>query len=163
MTNITPPAETTPPLVHCIYSSAATRDFSPEELAALLTKARDYNALHDLTGMLLYSEGSFFQVLEGPQDVVDALYTKIETDKRHDQVTMIISEPIPKRAFGAWTMGFSNVSRGDLAKLEGTNDFFTRARCFAELDAGRAKKLLSAFRDGRWHKTSPALRHKAAA
>jgi hypothetical protein len=60
-------------------------------------------------------------------------------------------------------MGFSNVSREELAKIEGTNDFFSKARCFAELDLGRAKKLLAAFRDGRWHKTASSMRQKAAA
>ena len=140
----------TVPLIHCIYSSAATDEFSPEELEDLLEKARAFNALHDLTGMLLYTEGSFFQVLEGPEDVVTALYARIEKDKRHEKVTKIIVEPIPKRAFAEWTMGFSNVSREELAEIEGTNDFFSKARCFAELAPGRAKKLLAAFHDGRW-------------
>lgn len=153
----------TVPLIHCIYSSAATHHFSPAELEALLKKAREFNALHELTGMLLYAEGSFFQVLEGPEEVIAALYMNIEKDKRHEQVTKIIIEPIHKRSFAEWTMGFSNVSREELAKIEGTNDFFSKARCFAELDAGRAKKLLAAFRDGRWHKTVPSMRQKAAA
>jgi Sensors of blue-light using FAD len=154
---------TTTPLIQYIYSSAATHDFSPAELAALLKKAREFNALHELTGMLLYTEGSFFQVLEGPEEVIAALYAKIERDKRHEQVTKIIVEPIQKRSFAEWTMGFSNVSREELAKIEGTNDFFSKARCFAELDPGRAKKLLTAFRDGRWHKSAPGIRQKVAA
>ncbi len=153
----------TAPLIHCIYSSAATHAFSPEELAELLKKAREFNALNDLTGILLYAEGSFFQVLEGPEEAIAALYAKIENDKRHEQVTKIILEPIHKRSFAEWTMGFSNVSREELAKMEGTNDFFSKARCFADLDSGRAKKLLAAFRDGRWHKTAPSMRQKVAA
>jgi hypothetical protein len=152
----------TPSLIHCIYSSAATHDFGHAELEVLLNKARNFNALNGLTGMLLYSEGSFFQVLEGDEAVVDALYEKIEADGRHEQVTKIVREPIHKRAFAAWTMGFSNVSREDLARMDGCNDFFTKARCFAELDSGRAKKLLAAFRDGRWHKIASGLRQKAA-
>ena len=50
-------------------------------------------------------------------------------------------------------MGFSQVSRKDLALISGTNDFFSGASCFLSLDSGRAKKLLSAFREGRWRKT----------
>ncbi len=153
----------TAPLIHCIYSSAATREFCPAELAELLKKAREFNSLHELTGMLLYSEGSFFQVLEGPEDVVAGLYEKIDSDKRHEQVTKIIVEPIHKRSFSEWTMGFSNISREELASIDGANDFFSKARCFADLDSGRAKKLLAAFRDGRWHKTAPSLQQKVAA
>jgi hypothetical protein len=153
----------TAPLIHYIYSSAATHAFSPAELAELLKKAREFNALHDLTGMLLYTEGSFFQVLEGPVEVIATLYAKIEKDKRHEQITKIIVEPIHKRSFAKWTMGFSNVSREELANIEGTNDFFSKAQCFADLDPGRAKKLLAAFRDGRWNKTAPSMRQKVAA
>jgi EAL domain-containing protein (putative c-di-GMP-specific phosphodiesterase class I) len=32
----------------------------------------------------------------------------------------------------------------------GMNDFFTYASCFGELNQGRAKKLLTAFKEGRW-------------
>jgi len=127
-----------------------SRDFESEELANLLQVARENNAKLGLTGMLLYAEGSFFQVLEGPEDVVDALYAKIERDKRHTHVTMIIREPIPKRYFDAWTMGFYKVSREELAGMSGINDFFGKDRTAISVDAGRAKKLLAAFRDGRW-------------
>jgi hypothetical protein len=47
-------------------------------------------------------------------------------------------------------MGFSNISLNELEKIEGLNDFFHGGSCFAQLDAGRAKKLLAAFGDGRW-------------
>ena len=101
--------------------------------------------------MLLYAEGSFFQVLEGEADVVDALYAKIELDQRHDHVTLIIREPIAKRHFNDWTMGFYKVSRQDLAKMSGVTDFFGD-RATVSSDAGRARKLLAAFREGRWRK-----------
>jgi hypothetical protein len=139
--------------MHCIYASAATRHFETAELAELLKAARKHNQAAGLTGMLLYTEGSFFQVLEGVPDAVEALYAKIELDKRHDQVTKIVTEAIPSRSFADWTMGFSQVSRKELAQISGTNDFFSGSSCFLGLDSGRAKKLLSAFHEGRWRKT----------
>lgn len=142
-----------PDLIHCIYASAATRQFAAAELTTLLQAARQHNDSAGLTGILLYTEGSFFQVLEGAPKVVEALYAKIEVDKRHDQVTKIVSEAIPSRSFAQWTMGFSQVSRKELALISGSNDFFAGASCFLDLDSGRAKKLISAFRDGRWRKT----------
>jgi hypothetical protein len=142
-----------PDLMHCIYASAATRHFETAELMALLQAARTYNDGAGLTGMLLYTEGSFFQVLEGVPDAVQALYTKIERDKRHEHMTKIVTEAIPSRSFAHWTMGFSQVSRKELALISGTNDFFGGSSCFLGLDSGRAKKLLSAFREGRWRKT----------
>ena len=142
-----------PDLMHCIYASAATRPFETAELTALLQEARKHNDAAGLTGMLLYTEGSFFQVLEGVPEAVEALYARIELDQRHDQVTKIVAEAIPGRSFADWTMGFSQVSREELALISGTNDFFGGASCFLGLDSGRAKKLLSAFSEGRWRKT----------
>ena len=137
-------------LIHCVYCSAATRPFAAADLAELLLLARQNNARVGLTGMLLYAEGAFFQVLEGPAEAVDALYSKIELDTRHAKMTKIIQEPIRRRVFDEWTMGFSAMSREEMETIPGTNDFFRQGKCFADLDAGRAKKLLAAFRSGRW-------------
>ena len=142
-----------PKLIHCIYASAATRTFDTPALADLLQKARECNHGLGLTGMLLYTEGSLFQVLDGNPEVVDSLYVRIERDKRHQQVTKIVYEAIPMRSFAEWTMGFTKVSRKELADIAGVNDFFGASRCFVDLDSGRAKKLLTAFRDGRWRKS----------
>jgi hypothetical protein len=150
-------------LIHCIYTSAASRDFNTQELSELLDVARENNAKLGLTGMLLYAEGSFFQVLEGQPDVVDALYEKIGRDPRHTQMTMIMKEPISKRHFDAWSMGFCKVSREELAGMSGVNDFFGKDRAMVNVDAGRAKKLLAAFRDGRWRKSLTGARRTAPA
>jgi hypothetical protein len=100
--------------------------------------------------MLLYAEGSFFQVLEGAEAVLDPLYAKIEHDPRHTQMTLIIKEPISKRQFDDWTMGFYQISSEELAGLSGVNDFFGKHREAVSLSAGRARKLLAAFAEGRW-------------
>jgi hypothetical protein len=71
-------------------------------------------------------------------------------DKRHTHLTTIIREPIAKRSFKEWTMGFSSVSPEKLRQVAGLNDFFKAHSCLTELDAGRAKKLLAAFAEGRW-------------
>ena len=151
----------TPELIHCVYASAATRDFHTEELAQLLQAARENNARLGLTGMLLHAEGSFFQVLEGRADVVDALYARIERDQRHDQVTQIIREPISRHCFDDWTMGFHKASREELAGMSGVNDFFGKDRTALSVDAGRARKLLAAFQDGRWRKSLTGVRRTA--
>jgi hypothetical protein len=104
--------------------------------------------------MLLFSEGNFFQVLEGEGTAVNQLYEKIIRDKRHAQCTLLIREPIAKRSFGNWSMGFSRISPGELRNIVGLNDFFHDGSCFTKLDAGRAKKLLGAFARGSWRAKS---------
>ena len=138
------------PLIHLIYASVATQDFKIEQLTDLLQQAREANERVGLTGILLYSDGSFFQVLEGEPSVIDQLYQKLLLDKRHTQLTVIIKEPIAKRSFESWSMGFSSVSPEELTKIDGLNDFFENGSCFLQLDAGLTKKLLAAFAEGRW-------------
>jgi hypothetical protein len=141
-----------PSLEHIIYASVATQHFGSSELAELLQKSRTSNERVALTGMLLHcdSDGSFFQVLEGEPAALDQLFQKILMDKRHSHVTLIIREPIAKRSFAEWSMGFSGVSQAQLRKIPGLNDFFRKGSSFTELDAGRAKNLLIAFSEGYW-------------
>ncbi len=142
-----------PFLSHLMYASIATQPFNEEELAELLRQSRASNKLHSITGMLLYSDGNFFQVIEGQRTAIEELFQKLLRDKRHTQVTLIIQEPISRRYFADWSMGFSNIAPADLPTIEGLNDFFQSGSCFTALDAGRAKKLLTAFAEGRWRAT----------
>jgi len=137
-------------LVHCIYVSTASPALGEDELRAMLQVARRNNARSAITGILLASEGTFFQVLEGHPDQVAAVYEKIAADPRHSRVTRIIHEPLPRRFFGEWSMGFASLTPGDLHEVAGANDFFLDGHCFDRLDLGRTKKLLDAFRQGRW-------------
>ena len=137
-------------LSHCIYSSSASSSFREHEIPGLLAQIRQNNEALGVTGMLLYIEGSFFQVLEGPPDVVDALIRKIQTDPRHTRITIVIREPIAKRDFSEWTMGFEAIGLSEAGELLGENDFFHSGDCISGLKPGRARKLLSAFGSGRW-------------
>lgn len=138
------------PLIHCIYASRAVTAPTEASVQALLEHARRKNTAHAITGMLLLIEVSFFQVLEGEAEIVDAIYRVIQQDARHDRVTQIIREPIARRSFGDWSMGFTALPRADAQQLVGANDFFGSAQCLELINPGRAKKLLAAFRAGRW-------------
>lgn len=149
--------------MHMIYCSTASHAFSDDELDALLEKARLNNLSLNVTGMLLYENGSFFQVIEGAPDVIEKLFRKIGSDSKHHKVITIISEPIAKRSFADWTMGYVKLSKSDISDLIGSNDFFTHGNSLNQLDPTRAKKLLSAFKKGRWRariESEPKLRTK---
>ena len=137
-------------LVHCIYASTAASVFKESDIPDLLWHARNANAERGVTGMLLYIEGGFFQVIEGGASVVDDVYGRILRDPRHSRITSIIREPIAARDFSEWTMGFSTLDPLDAGQLIGENDFFNAASCVTQIDSGRAKKLLAAFGAGRW-------------
>src|SRR4028118_510447 len=66
-----------------VYVSSATRPFSGEDLHILLETCRKNNAELGVTGMLLYKDGNFMQVLEGDEGAVRGLYERIAADPRH--------------------------------------------------------------------------------
>lgn len=138
-------------LTHIIYASDAQTGLSRPDLDSILSVARQNNERLDVTGMLLYSLGSFLQVLEGDGDVLDHLVASISADPRHNRITLIIREAVKERSFGDWTMGFAGVKLSELNSIEGFNDFFHAGDSLTQLQPGRAKKILSAFADGQWH------------
>ncbi len=139
-------------LILLAYSSVGTHQFEQSELVDLLAFARKFNEQNDLTGMLLYVDGSFFQILEGDPKTLHDLYFRIERDTRHAHVIKLIEMPIQERAFSEWSMGFAKVTRADLATIPGLNDFFGRGSVFTDLKPGKAQLLLEAFRDGKWRR-----------
>lgn len=148
--------------IRCVYASKANANFDESMIPALLERSRINNAAAGITGMLLYMEGNFFQVLEGSEAAVDAVFDRIGLDNRHGRVTRIIREPIARRDFGDWTMGFQTLGTADLGELLGENDFFDARTCVEKLDRGRARKLLEAFAKGRWNAAATGI-HRAHA
>jgi hypothetical protein len=131
-----------------IYSSAAVAPFSEAELAVLLERARANNTRLEVTGMLLYHEGSFLQVIEGPHAVLDALFETIGRDKRHHRVMMLLNRSVEERHFGEWSMGF--VSPKSLPKdLPGYSEYL-RLRGDPTKSGNAADSVLAAFRDRRF-------------
>jgi len=139
-----------PQLTHLIYTSAAAPGIGAPDLKIILEAARTKNSQKSITGMLLHTSGSFFQVLEGEETTLLELFATISSDPRHLKVTKIIQEPIAKRAFGDWTMGFTDVDESELESITGFSDFFQNGNSLTNLLSGRAKKLVSAFAEGRW-------------
>ena len=143
-------------LIQLVYASAATVEFSNDDLDQLLERARANNTTLSVTGMLLYTDRTFFQVLEGAPDVVQTLYEKIELDSRHDNVLMLSKEKVEERNFGDWRMGFLR-DREEIQHLPGFIDFFDSPnRTFVDLegDSKRIRQIIEGFRRGRWRRQS---------
>jgi len=135
-------------LYHLGYVSTAAVDFSDEALIALLGEARSANTDRDVTGLLLYREGSFYQVLEGSEAAVMATFRDIEGDPRHKEVRVLFDGETDAREFADWQMGFLNLDGVDMDTLSGFSDFMTRdadPREFLE-SLSRGKRLALMFR-----------------
>lgn len=137
-------------MLQLIYASAATVDFSTADLQQLLKIARQNNESRGISGMLLFHEGSFLQILEGEKDNVFALYDKIEKDHRHTNVRLLLKTEIDERRFGDWKMGFYDASRTARRPDSGFIDFFRKGSSIEESKADLAMRTLMQFRDGAW-------------
>lgn len=93
---------------YCIvYVSEATVQLGEPELLRLLHQARAEHQQASLTGVLLYHEGRFLQVLEGPTEPVREFFARIAADPRHCKLEVLADGPRPARDFGHWHMGFT--------------------------------------------------------
>ena len=111
------------PLVSLIYASSAIHKMSRQEIIDILDKSREKNKQLGITGILLYKDGNFLQVLEGEEDVVTKLYETIEADSRHVGTHVMLKRPIDERTFGDWQMAFVDLNEVDTSQLEGYSDF----------------------------------------
>jgi hypothetical protein len=113
-------ADLDPRLLRLTYASRASEWLTRDDLRTIAAVAQRNNREAGLTGLLLYVEGDFLQVIEGPPDAVESLFEAIERDERNQHVTRLSTERILRRAFADWSMGCFEVG---LEQLEGDSFF----------------------------------------
>jgi hypothetical protein len=95
-----------------LYVSNAC-DIAPGDLDDILTTSRRHNAMIGITGLLLFIDGGFLQMLEGEEISVRTLYTRVAADRRHFNPRLMLDREVPLRAFGEWSMGFERPCMDD--------------------------------------------------
>jgi len=135
-------------LINLIYGSSATQAMSNDMLLDILKTARANNRRLNVTGMLLYRDGNFLQVLEGEPDVVESLYQEIQRDPRHHQVTKFAVRPVTNRNFGEWEMGFVHLNTVDMTAVDGFTPFLSEPLNSEKFtDSSFALTFLMVFKD----------------
>lgn len=133
------------PMQQLIYSSAALRPFKWIDLHDMVTAARKFNAGHDISGMMVYHARSILQVIEGPEDAIDALFARILRDPRHTALRLIARNKTDKREFENWPMGLvKNMNGGPQPPIFAS---YTPIELMS-LDLDRAKTMLVTFQRG---------------
>ena len=97
-------------LLRIVYFSrnaiARSDDEMVREIDRILDVAQSRNGRHGVTGALIFNDGVFGQVLEGPREAVEETFERIQLDDRHHDVTLLDVSPIVARSFADWSMGF---------------------------------------------------------
>jgi len=93
-------------LIELSYLSEAVSDMSFLGLMGLLESARALNQKSGITGILLYDNQQFGQVIEGERADVMKAWRRIQDDKRHHRVELLEIREITERNFPDWLLRF---------------------------------------------------------
>jgi hypothetical protein len=113
-------------MIYLVYTSRATRPLAEMDLVGLLKQCKANNERNGITGLLLYHQGVFMQLLEGQEEAVHACYRRISNDPRHKDIIQLVEKPLRLRYFESWAMAFENLTGIDQTTLEGFDSFLTR-------------------------------------
>ena len=102
-----------------IYSSNAAVEFSDDHIKNLLIESKEKNKALSITGLLLFFDGKFLNLLEGEEKKVRDLYDVICKDERHKDVLKLKEGYIENRFCNDWSMCFKHGTYKALAGLEG--------------------------------------------
>lgn len=93
-------------LIELSYLSEAVSDFSFLGLIRLLDSARRFNKNNGVTGILLYDNQQFGQIIEGERADVMKAWRRIQDDKRHHRIELLEIREIAERSYPNWLLRF---------------------------------------------------------
>tara|TARA_B100001093_G_scaffold280715_1_gene268129 strand:+ start:126 stop:596 length:471 start_codon:yes stop_codon:yes gene_type:complete len=92
-------------LFNLVYASTVADGVSSADVDNIISASHHNNSLAGITGILVLGSGIFFQWIEGPKEEVMSLVKLIETDRRHELMTVLSTdEEIRERIFPSWDM-----------------------------------------------------------
>ena len=102
-----------------IYSSEATAEMARTDLEQMLRESRIRNTRRDITGVLVFADGVFLQVLEGEREDIEDLMEHIQRDPRHRDIKVFHEEETDRRAFPSWRMAYLSPRAEDVSAWAG--------------------------------------------
>ena len=136
-------------LISLVYVSSSVRELEDSEVIDILRTSRTNNSSRGITGMLLYKDGNFLQVVEGPEDVITNLMEKVERDNRHRGLIILTKRPLQERQFADWSMAFTDLGSLSEEDKAAHSSFLTDSFVDDEFRQrpDRSYKLLLHFKD----------------
>lgn len=109
-------------LYRYIYISDAC-DLDASDIETILAQSRENNSHANITGILMFSQQKFLQILEGDAVEIDPLIERIRQDPRHKNMKVLVRGGIDERAFGEWAMAYVGDERDWVQEVSGLSDF----------------------------------------
>ncbi|GAA4277204.1 BLUF domain-containing protein [Aquimarina mytili] len=95
------------------YVSTSNPNVSDIDITQLMDYVKTQNCLLNITGILIYSDGNFLQVLEGAKEVITTLFEKIKKDPRHYNIIKMLDKEISDTSFSDYHSSFTVISDHD--------------------------------------------------
>ena len=92
------------PLHTICYISTLLEEISEQDAKRLASKFSAMNTQVGITGCMGIRRLEVMQVLEGPRNVVQGLFQRIQVDSRHVGITLMVSTDVSRRRFAGWGM-----------------------------------------------------------
>ena len=93
------------------YTSIYTENISAFNLEMLFHKTRLNNNNLNIKGVLVAKNNCFFQILEGPDYILENLYSTIKNDKRHYEINEVLNTYISSYSFENFGTGYNTIQR----------------------------------------------------
>ena len=88
------------------YLSSASENLTLEGIKGLMENVKMFNDTNTVGGILIYSDHTFFQVIEGKHDTVTALFNRIKKDNRHYNILKILEITSMEKKFRKYSTNF---------------------------------------------------------
>ena len=92
------------------YISTAKYSIQTHELDHVYKITLKNNFKKNISGILIFNNGHFFQILEGEETVLKELFKKIKSDERHHNIIILLDKKNNHRIFEDYRYGFSVIT-----------------------------------------------------
>lgn len=125
------------------YVSNATENFSEAEIDEFFQRWKEKNSKLGIKGILLFSEGHFFQVLEGERTAVLALFNEINKDRKHKDIIQVLGKDIEKGSLDGYLT--EHLTAGNFSRPELIREYCGSVKGMDHRTQEQIKTILESF------------------
>jgi hypothetical protein len=101
------PVPKRPEVYQLSYVSLSKTPLDETLLSNILSVSEKNNTRDGISGVLMYRDQLFFQILEGDRARVKECYRRIVNDQRHSAISLMWEDETETQTFSSWAMGYA--------------------------------------------------------
>ncbi|MBW2960970.1 BLUF domain-containing protein [Mesonia aestuariivivens] len=125
------------------YVSNSNPELSYTDILKILSVSQKKNIEQEIHGLLLYSDGNFFQILEGSCDIIQSIWKNIRKDKRHFSIIKVFETEVTTKPFDGYLCDF--ISAEEKYQYHNLKQVFDQLKSLDEKPREAAEEMLKLF------------------